>query len=224
MTKTVIKTGLTGLSVLVLLGAGAFLWHHMTTNRTIEDLLNENEGLRTAISNLSQQRQIGYAKVLAQETREGQLYTRLLFVEVDPADFTQHLLKKEYEVAGDVVHFDMLMVTFGDDLVRDGKERAMYLWRRIYGEKMSPEEGFPIEIPGQPSPRYTELSEKLSIEDRQLFWEEIWQLSNNPKRLESLGIKAVFGNAVYRQLKPGLIYVFKVSNSGAITPEIIPDL
>ncbi len=224
MTKVMIKTGLTVLAAIVLMGAGAYWWRHVTVNRTIEDLLVENEGLKTAISNLSDERQIGYAKVLSQETREGQLFTKLLFVEVDPADYTQHILKKEYEVEGDVVHFDMLIVTFGSELVKDGKERAMYLWRRVYGEKMTPAAGYPIETLGQPSPRYRQLSEKLSIEDRQLFWDEIWQLSNNPKRLESLGIKAVYGNAVYRQLKPGLIYVFKVSNTGAITPEIIPDL
>ena len=220
MTKTMIKI----VSVLVVMAAGFFSWRYFTVNRTIEDLLNENEELKTAITNLSDERQIGYAKVLSQETREGKLYTKLLFVEVDPSDYTKHILKKEYEVEGDVVHFDTLIVTFSNDLVKNGQERAMYLWRRIYGEKMTPEQGVPIEIQGQPSPRYTQLSAKLSIEDQQLFWSEIWQLANDPKRLENLGIKAVFGNVVYRQLKPGLIYVFKVSATGSLYPEIIPDL
>ncbi|MHC4555001.1 MAG: hypothetical protein ACYSUS_06855, partial [Planctomycetota bacterium] len=88
----------------------------------------------------------------------------------------------------------------------------------------TPEQGFPIETEGKPSPRYTQLCEKLSIEDGQLFWDEIWKLSNNPKRLENIGIKAVYGNAIYRQLKPGLIYIFKVSSTGSLYPEIIPDL
>lgn len=212
------------LVLLAVVGAGVFFWHHFTTNKTIEDLLNENEELKTAITNLSQEDQIGYAKVLSQETRDGQLFTRILFVEADPEDFTKQILRKEYEIQGDVIHFDTLIVTFGSELVMDGKERAMYLWRRIYGEKQTPEQGFPIEAAGQPSPRYAQLCKKLSIEDGQLFWDEIWQLSNNPKRLEKLGIKAVYGNAVYRQLKPGLIYIFKVSGTGALYPEIIPDL
>lgn len=212
------------LVLLVVVAAGAFVWRHFTANRTIEQLLTENVELQTAITNLSQENQIGYAKVLSQETRDGKLFTKLMFVEVDPADYTRHILKKEVEIEGDVVHFDTLIVTFSGDLVMDGKERAMYLWRRIYGETMPPEQGFPIETEGRPSPRYTQLSEKLSIEDRDLFWSEIWSLSNNPKRLESLGIKAIFGNDVYRQLKPGLIYIFKVSSTGALYPEIIPDL
>ena len=212
------------LVLLAVVGAGGFFWFHFTTDRTIEELLVENEGLKAAISNLSEENQVGYAKVLSQETRDGQLFTKILFVEADPEDFTKHILRKEYEIQGDVVHFDTLIVTFGSELVMDGKERAMYLWRRIYGEKQTPEEGFPIETAGQPSPRYAQLCEKLSIEDGQLFWDEIWQLSNNPKRLEGLGIKAVYGNAVYRQLKPGLIYIFKVSTTGTLYPEIVPDL
>ncbi|MHC5093706.1 MAG: hypothetical protein ACYSO2_07390 [Planctomycetota bacterium] len=212
------------LVLVAVIGTGGFFWHHFSTNRTIDQLLNKNEELKTAITNLSQEDQIGYAKVLSQETREGHLFTKLLFVEADPEDFTKHILRKEYEIQGDVIHFDTLIVTFGSELVMDGTERAMYLWRRIYGEKQTPEQGFPIETEGEPSPRYTQLSEKLSIEDGNLFWDEIWQLSNNPKRLERLGIKAVYGNAVYRQLKPGLIYIFKVSGTGALYPEIIPDL
>lgn len=219
-----IKYAYKTLVLLAAVGAGGFFWFHFTTDRTIEELLVENEGLKAAISNLSEENQIGYAKVLSQETRDGQLFTKILFVEADPEDFTKHILRKEYEIQGDVVHFDTLIVTFGSELVMDGKERAMYLWRRIYGEKQTPEEGFPIETAGQPSPRYAQLCEKLSIEDGQLFWDEIWQLSNNPKRLERLGIKAVYGNAVYRQLKPGLIYIFKVSTTGTLYPEIVPDL
>lgn len=212
------------LVLLAILAAGFFFWRHFTTNKTIDQLLTENEELKTAITNLSQENQIGYAKVLSQETREGVLYTKLLFVETDPEDLTKHLLRKEYEVAGDVVFFDALTVTFGDELVKDGTERAMYLWRRIYGEKQPPEQGFPIETAGQPSPRYAQLCKKLSIEEGQLFWDEIWKLSNNPKRLENLGVKAVLGKVVYRPLKPGLVYIFKVSGTGAINSEFIPDL
>ncbi len=145
-------------------------------------------------------------------------------METDPADYTKQVLRKEYEVAGDIVFFDALIVTFGQQLVMDGRERAMYMWRRVYGEKQPPEQGFAIETEGKPSPRYRQLCEKLSIEDSQLFWDEIWALSNNPKRLEHLGIKAVFGNVVYRKLKPGLIYVFKVSATGAVNSEFFPDL
>lgn len=210
--------------LLVIAAVGVFLWYHFTTNKTIGKLLTENQDLKKAINNLNQENQIGYAKILSQEQRDDKLFTRILFVITDPEDMTQQVLKKEYEIEGDVVHFDTLIVTFGNDLVMDGKERAIYLWRRVYGEKMTPEQGYPIEEIGKSSVRYAQITQKLSLEDSQLFWSEIWELSNSPKRLENLGVKAIFGNAVYKQLKPGLIYVFKVTPTGSIYPEIVPDL
>ncbi|NLH17176.1 MAG: hypothetical protein GX455_11410, partial [Phycisphaerae bacterium] len=53
---------------------------------------------------------------------------------------------------------------------------------------------------------------------------EIWALSNDPARLQQLGITAVYGNVVYRKLRPGLIYVFKISNTGQLYPETVPAL
>ncbi|MHC5144224.1 MAG: hypothetical protein ACYSOX_01165, partial [Planctomycetota bacterium] len=111
------KAGLKIGSGVVVLAAGFLLWQQFSGNRTIEQLLNENLELKTAITNLSQEEQIGYAKVLSQETRDGQLFTKILFVEADPEDFTKHILRKEYEIQGDVIHFDTLIVTFGSELV-----------------------------------------------------------------------------------------------------------
>jgi hypothetical protein len=62
------------------------------------------------------------------------------------------------------------------------------------------------------------------LKDRKLFWDEIWALSNDPARLQQAGITAIYGNVVYRKLRPGLIYVFKISNSGQLYPETVPAL
>ncbi len=201
-----------------------WIYRDVTVNKTIEQLLSENQDLKTAISNLSQEEQIGYAKVISQSYKEGSLYTTLLFVETAPGDPTKQILRKEFEIEGDIVHFDAIIVKFTNELVADGKERAMYMWRRVYGENTPPQQGFDIEEPGKPSPRYAQLSKKLSIDDSRLFWREIWQLSNDPTKLEKSGIKAIFGNVVYKQLKPGLIYVFKVNATGGLYPETIPAL
>jgi hypothetical protein len=49
-------------------------------------------------------------------------------------------------------------------------------------------------------------------------------LANDPEALQQHGIKAIYGNAVYKKLKPGLIYVFKISPTGQLIPETVPDL
>ena len=123
-----------------------------------------------------------------------------------------------------IIHFDTLVVTFSDQAVMDGKARSLYLWRRVYGESMSPSEGFDIETPGTHPERYAGLLRDLKLPEQQLFWEAIWDLSNNPEALREHGIKAVYGNAVYKRLKPGLIYVFKIGADGQVYPETVLDM
>jgi hypothetical protein len=203
---------------------GFFLLRTMTVNQNIEQLLTENKHLKEAITNLNEETQIGYAKVLSQEKRDGKTYTKLLFVETDRQDPLQRVLEKEYEIEGDVVHFDALVVKFNNRIVMDGTERSMYLWRRVYGEKMRPEDGYPIEEQGRVAQRYADICDRLSLKNTQLFWQEIWALSNNLQALEAFGVKAIYGHVVYHKLEPRLIYVFKISGTGSLYPEIVPDL
>jgi hypothetical protein len=219
-----IKIGARAVALLLAVGAGIFAWHNRPVNQTIEQLLQNNQQLKQAISNLKTETQIGYAKVLSQTDVNDVLCTKLLFVETEPNEPLKPILRKEFELQGDVVHFDALIVKFGQQLVMDGSERAIYLWRRIYGDTMRPQDGFSIEQEGVEPARYGRLCEALSLEDRQLFWESIWDLSNDPYRLEQMGIRAVYGNVVYQRLQPGLIYIFKISPTGTLFPEVIPDL
>lgn len=212
-------------AVLVIASVGGFfLWRTMTVNQNIEQLLTENKHLKEAITNLNEETQIGYAKVLSQEKRDGKTYTKLLFVETDRQDPLKRVLEKEYEIEGDVVHFDALVVKFDNRVVMDGTERSMYLWRRIYGETMRPEDGYPIEEQGGVAQRYADICDKLSLQNKQLFWREIWSLSNNTQALAAVGVSAIYGNVVYHKLEPRLIYVFKISGTGNLYPEIVPDL
>ncbi|MCJ7728379.1 MAG: hypothetical protein MUO27_00615, partial [Sedimentisphaerales bacterium] len=115
------------------LGRGFFL-----REMTIHQLLNENKQLKSAITNLTAEEQIGYAKVISQENHEGSVVTKLRFVETARDDKLKKIVEKDYTIEGDVVHFDALIVKFSDKRVMDGKERAMYLWRRVFGEGMAP--------------------------------------------------------------------------------------
>ena len=210
--------------VCLILIAGSFFYGA----KTIYEVLGENKELKQAISNLTEEKQIGYAKVIAQETKEklltDQIFTRLLFVETDRHDPGKIILQREYEIEGDIVHFDCLVVKFGSQIVMDGRERSLYLWRRVYGEEMKPREGFPVEISGTTPERYKDLTEKLKMKDRNLFWTEIWDLANDPRKLAKLGVKAIDGQVTYKKLKPGLIYVFKIDNKGGLVTEVVPDI
>ncbi len=209
--------------VAVLGAAGAAYWFS-GFSRSIAQILEDNRQLRSAVENLSAESQIGYAKVISQETRDGKLFTRLKFVETDRNDPQKRVLEREYEIEGDVVHFDALVVKFDSKFVTDGRERALYLWRRVYGETTAPMHGMPINAEGEEPGRYRELGAKLSLKDRATFWNEVWQLANDPDRLKEMGVTAIDGSVVYKKLQPGLIYSFKVSNSGALTADVTPAL
>lgn len=211
--------GLLGLAVLAGLFGTSFF-----AARTIHELLTRNRRLKQSLTNLTAEEQIGYAKVLRQERREGKLFTTLKFVETARGDKRRHVLSKQATIQGDVVYFDALIVKFSDQMVMDGRERALYLWRRIYGQNTAPSRGTPIEEPGTVPERYRGLLGDLHESEREMFWQAVWELAHDTDRLEEYGIRAVYGNAVYSQLRPGVIYVFKISPSGQVYPETVPDI
>jgi hypothetical protein len=220
----VIRVLFGGVTALFLVAAAYFGKGFYQHAMTIHELLGENKELKQAITTLTTEDQIGYAKVISQQNEEGRLLTTLRFVETSRDDKTKKILQKEYTIEGDVIHFDALIVKFDDQMVMDGKARALYLWRRVYGEKMAPEEGFPIEVPGTEPKRYEDLLKILPLEHQELFWSSIWDLSNNPEQLGQHGIKAIYGNVIYSQLREGLIYVFKIGPTGHLYVEDVFDM
>ncbi len=193
-------------------------------SKTIHDLLVENKKLKSAITNLTTEEQIGYAKVVSQEVKDSNLYTTIKFVETARNDKNTKILEKECTIEGDIVLFDALIVKFSDKMVMDGKEKAIYLWRRIYGEKMTPQNGFLIEETGKEPVRYNDLLKFLPQKEKDLFWSNIWDLANDNEKLKEYGITAVYGNAVYNKLTKGKVYIFKISSTGQLYPEVIPEM
>ena len=188
----------------------------------MQELLTENKTLRASLVHLQHEDQIGHARLVSQEHREGRLYSTVRFVQTARGNPNQTVAEHLYEIEGNIVHFDALIVRFEPDLVADGRARALYLWRRVYGEHMQPSEGYPIETPGSEPARYADLLNRLGMRERMIFWENIWELANDPTQLEEYGVSATYGNAIYSQLQPGLVYVFKITASGQIYPEAVP--
>jgi hypothetical protein len=209
------------LFMIMVAGFGGALFYG---SKSIHDLFENNKKLKVAIENLTREDQIGYAKVIRQETVEGKLYTTLKFVETARGNKLKKVLEHEYTIEGDVIFFDALIVTFKGEDVMSGEKRALYLWRRVYGENMAPSAGLPIEMEFQTPKRYSDFLAQLNLPEQEMFWEAIWNLADDPDFLQKYGIQAVYGNAVYKKLRPGLIYVFKISANGHVYPETVPDI
>jgi len=191
---------------------------------TMHRLLTENIHLKQAITNLTREEQIGYAKVISQQLKDERLFTTIRFVETARDDKLKKILEKEYTIEGDIVHFDALIVKFGSKLVMDGRTKALYLWRRVYGEKTAPENGFLIEEPGLEPQRYADLLRVLPVRQRRLFWSGIWDLANDPKKLKDYDIEAIYGNAIYQRLRKGPTYIFNVGSTGQLYPVVVSEM
>ena len=208
------------LAALVTAGILGITFYHSTAS--IHELLTENHQLNKAVRNLTQEEQIGYAILQSQSHNDvGELESVVRFVQTATGNPKEVVSEQQFTVRGDIIHFDALIVKFTDEYVKDGTERALYLWRRIYGETTTPANGDAIEIPGTAPERYYSITESLHLKDRDIFWEAIWDLANDTNSLNNYGVKAVFGNAIYTRMQPGKVYLFKISTTGQIYPEIV---
>lgn len=215
-----ITTYLSLLFLLVVLGL-LYAGYHFSS-ASIHELLTENRRLSRAIHNLTAEEQIGYATLEGQQINAaGTLVSQVRLVQTAIGDSQQILSEQLFEIAGDVIHFDALIVKFSDAYVHDGRERALYLWRRIYGEAEAPTEGQLITSGIRAPNRYEAITQSLNLNERQQFWQSIWNLANDPNALKDYGVRAVYGNPIYFKMQPDRVYLFKINSSGQLFPEII---
>ena len=207
------------LAIVITVGILGVAFYYSTAS--IHELLTENKRLSKAIHNLTRETQIGYA-VLESQTRDtsGNVVNTLRFVQTAPDNPKVVVSEQHFTIRSDVIFFDALIVKFTNAFVKDGKERALYLWRRIYGEDTPPLRGQAIEAPGTSPVRYESITRELRFSQKHIFWDAIWELANDPKQLSDHGLTAVFGNAIYIRPEPGKVYLFKISPTGQIYPEV----
>lgn len=209
--------GLGAVAAAVILGLSFYF-----STSTIHELLTSNHELTKAINNLTEEEQIGYATLESQRTDEsGRPVSVVRFVQTAVGAPREIVSEQLFEIKGDIVHFDALIVKFPIDSVKAGTHRGLYLWRRIYGENTEPAMGQAIQESGESPERYHALTKSLRLKDRAVFWDAIWSLANDPQRLSEYGITALYGNTVYTKMERGKIYRFKINTSGQIYPEVL---
>lgn len=185
---------------------------------SISQLLSENQYLKDAIANLTETGKIGGARILSSDVVDGQIITTVRFWEYDRQNSNKIIQSSEYRVPGTVVHFDALIIKFADPLLKEGS-KSLYIWHRLYSDKMAPEDGFYINDPDQEPDRYRDFLAGLPVDHRRLFWQSIWQLAHEPDKLEGHGVEAVYGNVTYTQMQEEFLYIFQITPAGQIYVE-----
>lgn len=216
--KIIVTTMLLGAIATAAILALAFYF----SSSSIHNLLTENSELNKSIRNLTEERQIGFATLQSRSrNKTGQLESLIRFVQTAPGRPDEIVSEELFIVEGEVIHFDALIVKFSDTYVQDGRGRALYLWRRVYGESEAPVDGDLIQSPGEAPERYEAITKTLRLQNRPVFWEAIWNLANDPQQLSEYGVTAVFGNAIYVKMEPDKVYLFKIGATGQIYPDVL---
>lgn len=226
-----IPLALVSLALLVALSAagGAYLHYRRLAasyEAELELALQESQArvatLEAMIERLSRTRRLAQIVVSRQETGpSGRLRTELLMVELD--EHGEPIGRQTFEIEGRIAFFDGLVVKFEPESVAAGhpfQGQSVALLRRVYSEVTPPAEGTLIDKQGAVPFGYRTAEEPSEYERR--LWERFWEIADQPALAEELGVRVAQGEAVYKPVRPGVLYELSIDAVGGLNLETRP--
>jgi hypothetical protein len=227
------KTKLTLLALVVIgaIGTGIYLAEtlYFGPMRRQQQLI---ENLQELVSHLTRDSRVAEVAVVSQEPDLAS--TTFRFVEVDESG--QKIGEsKTITINGDVAYFDTLVIKFEDAYQPFGdlplgrevlnqylENKAIIFFRRVFGEKQKPQDGYPLDTPGSAPGIYGAATAKTTFEAQ--LWKEFWELATDPSRARERGVRAAHGQAVYTKLQKGKYYILERRLTGdlSIRPADLP--
>ena len=183
-------------------------------NAKMEQTLAQRQAM---IERLSRSRRIAHLLVTDQQTaQDGSITsTSVDFIELN--DRGAEIARQAITVPGDVLFVDAWTVKFDAALVADGdpmRGRSLVLLRRVYSDRLRPQDGVPLDVPGAIPPGYA-ASDAGRFE--QQVWQNFWRLATDPKEAERLGVRVAQGEAVYKPVRAGQTYELIVDAVGGMS-------
>lgn len=186
----------------------------------ISDLEEELTTKELQLDFLRERQRIARIQVLEQRadpSRPGGQVTRFLFRELDPSG-QAYDEGDWYEIDGDVVYVDALVIKFDDAFVESHdllRGSSLLLFRRIFGEHQNPADGFPIDSVGQYPLAYSPEGGAPAL--HRDLWKRFWEYALDPEVARASGVRAMHGEAPFIKLAPGKQYDVELRTSGGIT-------
>jgi len=173
--------------------------------------------LSTAMSFLKIDRRMARITVLDQATdAAGKIETAVRFEDLD-GDGMPIGEPAEYSLPGKVAYVESLVIKFDDDYVEQGdvwRGTSICLFRRLFSEQQSPDEGFPLDQVGERPQAYTDDRDPGLVDK---LWLRFWDYANDSQAAADAGVRAIHGEAPFIELRPGASYVVELRSSGGLS-------
>lgn len=197
-----------------------------TKNEEIAKQAAELKRLDTALRLLKVDHRLARLSVLDQKTDPvtKDVKTKIQYVEVDdkgkPIDEP-----RVFDLEGDMVFVDYWVVKFEDKYIEAAdiaRSTSICLFRRIFGEKQQPKDGYILDQVGSLPKAYGRGAAPSEFERK--IWDDFWNIANDPEKAAELGIRAAHGEAANIKLAPGKQYRIELRATGdiSIKPESQP--
>lgn len=125
---------------------------------------------------------------------------------------------KRFEIKGDVLYIDSWVVKFEDKYVEQAdidRSTSLVLFRRIFGERQEPRDGFALDEDGARPTVYGRGGEMSDFEKK--IWGDFWGVANSESKQKELGIRAIHGEALSIKAVNGKIYYIELRASGGLS-------
>lgn len=188
-------------------------------NTQVEQQQQEIDRLDTAMRLLKVDHRVARISVVDQRRDEGEdlVVTVIEFQELnangDPLDDV-----RTFEIEGDVVYVDSWVVKFDDKYVEESdidRATSLVLFRRLFGERQEPREGFALDKEGARPAVYGTGKEMSEFEKK--IWGDFWEVAQDDAKQEALGIRAIHGEAPSIKVKKGKAYRLDLRASGGLS-------
>jgi len=207
-----------GLGVFVVVGSTAIWYYqdHYSTKHDLEQAQEKNRVLTRMVQRLSDEKRVAQVLVTGTRTVNGVLHTTLLFVEDDKNG--DPLPAKSFEIEGTQAHFDALVIKFDREFITKGdplRGHSIALFTRVYGDKQTPANAFPIDEPGKIPAIYRGADPRVSEFELDL-WKSFWRLADDKQFAEEHGVRIANGQGVWGPFEPDKLYTITLESDGGL--------
>jgi hypothetical protein len=190
---------------------------HSELVRRNAELAEESRKLQQVVERLNVERRVALIDVVQQHSDAAGrvVQTVIRFTETDrDGKLLQPLV---FGVAGEVPHFDALVLKFEQDFVAQGdalRGHSLALFRRVYGESQSPDSGYWLGGQGQVPDVYRVNPKPSEFELR--LWQNFWGYASDPEKARGAGVRVAQGEAVYAPMRMGEHWTLTLEADGGL--------